>query len=52
VLNIKELNDKILQEDHESAYSILLGGNKMYEDLKETYWWYGMKRDVALCDPC
>jgi hypothetical protein len=26
----------------------------MYHDLKGTYWWYGMKRDVveyvALCD--
>jgi hypothetical protein len=28
----------------------------MYYDLKATYWWYGMKRDVteyvALCDTC
>jgi hypothetical protein len=28
----------------------------MYQDLKEKYWWYGMKRDVAahvaLCDVC
>jgi hypothetical protein len=56
VLNIKELKDKILHEAHESAYSILPGGNKMYHDLKATYWWYGMKRDVveyvALCDTC
>jgi hypothetical protein len=52
--NIKELKDKILREAHESAYSIHPGGNKMYHDLKATYWWYGMKRDiteyVALCD--
>jgi hypothetical protein len=56
VPNIKELKDKILHEAHESAYSILPGGNKMYHDLKATYWWYGMKRDVveyvALCDTC
>jgi hypothetical protein len=56
VPNIKELKDKILCEAHESAYSIHLGGNKMYHDLKATYWWYGMKRDVAeyvaLCDTC
>jgi hypothetical protein len=30
--------------------------NKLYHDLKATYWWYGMKRDVAeyvaLCDTC
>jgi hypothetical protein len=51
-----ELKDKILHDVHESTYSIHLGGNKMYHDLKATYWWYGMKRDVAkyvaLCDTC
>jgi hypothetical protein len=56
VPNIKELKDKILHEAHESAYSIHPGGNKMYHDLKATYWWYGIKRDVteyvALCDTC
>jgi hypothetical protein len=56
VANVKELKDKILHEAHESTYSIHLGGNKMYHDLKATYWWYGMKRDVAecvvLCDTC
>jgi hypothetical protein len=54
VPSIKELKDKILREAHDSAYSIHPGGNKMYHDLKATYWWYGMKRDVAeyvaLCD--
>jgi hypothetical protein len=54
VHNIKELKDKILCEAHESGYSIHPGGNKMYHDLKATYWWYGMKRYVteyvALCD--
>jgi hypothetical protein len=56
VPNVKELRDKILREAHESAYSIHPRGNKMYNDLKATYWWYGMKRDVAdyvvLCDTC
>jgi hypothetical protein len=45
--NDKELKEKILHEAHESAYSIHHGGNKMYHDLKATYWWYGMKRGVA-----
>jgi hypothetical protein len=49
VPNIKELKDKILHEAHESAYSIHPGGNKMYHDLKATFWWYGIKRDVAKC---
>jgi hypothetical protein len=56
VPNIKQLKDEILREVHGSAYSIHPGGNKMYHDLKATYWWYGMKRDileyVALCDTC
>jgi hypothetical protein len=47
VPNVKELKDKILREAHKSTYSIHLGGNKMYQDLKTTYWWYGKKRDVS-----
>jgi hypothetical protein len=54
VPNIKELKDKILREAHKSAYSIHPRGNKMYHEIKASYWWYGMKRDVAeyvvLCD--
>jgi hypothetical protein len=56
VSNVKELKDKILHEEHESAYSVHPGGNKVYHDLMATYWWYGMKRDVAEyvapCDTC
>jgi hypothetical protein len=29
---------------------------KMYQDLKKRFWWYGMKREkleyVAVCDSC
>jgi hypothetical protein len=56
VPNVMELKDKILQEALEYAYSIHPRGNKMYHDLKATYWWYIMKRDVAeyvtLYDTC
>jgi hypothetical protein len=56
VPSIKELKDKIPHEAHESAYSIHPGGNKMYHDLKGTYWWCGMNRAIAeyaaLCDTC
>jgi hypothetical protein len=56
VLNNMELKDKILREAHESVYSIHPGGNKMYHDLKASYWWYGTKKDiaeyVAPCDTC
>ena len=51
-----ELKQQILKEAHESAYSIHPGGTKMYQDLKQTFWWEGMKKDiayyVACCDIC
>jgi hypothetical protein len=47
VPNVKKSKDKVLREAHESAYSIHPVGNKMYHDLKATYWWYGMKRDIV-----
>jgi hypothetical protein len=56
VPNVKEIKDKMRHEAHEFAYSNHPRENKMYHDLKATYWWYGMKRDVveyaALCDTC
>ncbi|KAD4981942.1 hypothetical protein E3N88_18613 [Mikania micrantha] len=37
-----------LKDDaHKSKYSIHPGADKMYHDLKELYWWPGMKRDIA-----
>jgi IS30 family transposase len=52
----RDLRETILREAHDSAYSIHPGSTKMYQDLKQRYWWYSMKRDVAahvaLCDTC
>jgi hypothetical protein len=52
----KEIRELILREAHESAYSIHPRSTKMYQDLKNRCWWYGMKRAiaeyVALCDNC
>ena len=36
-----------MEEAHFSAYSIHPGSAKMYHNLKDTYWWNGMKRDIA-----
>ncbi|WVZ64189.1 hypothetical protein U9M48_013751 [Paspalum notatum var. saurae] len=47
VPNIKSIRDLILKEAHETAYSIHPGSEKMYQDLKQKFWWYGMKREVA-----
>jgi hypothetical protein len=56
VPEIEHLRQLILREAHDSAYSIHSGSTKMYQDLNEKYWWYGLKRDVAtyvtLCDVC
>jgi len=52
----RSIREAILREAHESAYSIQPSSTKMYLDLKEKYWWYALKRDVAeyvaLCDTC
>ncbi|KAI3701002.1 hypothetical protein L2E82_45643 [Cichorium intybus] len=37
----------LLDEAHKSKFSIHPGATKMYRDLREDYWWPGMKRDVA-----
>ena len=37
----------ILREAHDSRYSLHLGTAKMYRDLRQHYWWYGMRRDIA-----
>jgi hypothetical protein len=56
VPDIDSLRETILKEAHDSVYSIHPGSTKMYQDLKQKYWWYGLKRDVAahvaMCDVC
>ena len=47
VPEVKTICDAILQDAHESAYSIHPRSTKMYLNLKEKYRWYGLKRDVA-----
>jgi hypothetical protein len=56
VPNVQSIRELILKEAHETAYSIHPGSEKMYQDLKKKFWWYGMKREiaehVAMCDSC
>jgi hypothetical protein len=56
VLDVGNLRKTIVREAHDLAYFIHPGSTKMYQYLKQRYWWYGMKRDVAahvaLCDNC
>ena len=46
VLDVDELRKEIMKKAHFSAYSIHPGSTKMYHDLKDTYWWNGMKKDI------
>ncbi|GKE70186.1 putative reverse transcriptase domain-containing protein, partial [Tanacetum coccineum] len=37
----------IMDEAHKSRYSVHPGADKMYSNLRDMYWWPGMKRDIA-----
>ena len=56
VPNDLEIRKMIVQEAHDSPYSIHPGNTKMYLDLKVRFWWTGMKKDIAeyeaVCDVC
>nr|GEW10797.1 hypothetical protein [Tanacetum cinerariifolium] len=43
-VNLREL---IMHESHKSKYSIHLGSDKMYQDLKKLYWWLDMKDEIS-----
>ncbi|GJR73717.1 putative nucleotidyltransferase, ribonuclease H [Tanacetum coccineum] len=47
VLNDQALREKVMTEAHSSPFTIHPGSTKMYRDLKQYFWWNGMKQDVA-----
>ncbi|KAJ9561636.1 LOW QUALITY PROTEIN: hypothetical protein OSB04_006796 [Centaurea solstitialis] len=47
VPKVDRLRKLIMDEAHQSKYSIHPGADKMYKGLKEHYWWPGMKKDIA-----
>ncbi|GJU68097.1 putative reverse transcriptase domain-containing protein [Tanacetum coccineum] len=44
---VGDVRKMIMDEAHTTKYSIHPGADKMYHDLRDMYWWPGMKRDVA-----
>ncbi|GJV39013.1 reverse transcriptase domain-containing protein [Tanacetum coccineum] len=38
----------IMDEAHKSRYYVHPGADKLYHDLRDMYWWSGMKRDIAI----
>ena len=41
------LRVEILEEAHFAAYSVHTGATKMYHNIRDLYWWDGLKKDVA-----
>ena len=52
----QHLRQLILKEAHESPLTIHPCSTKMYQDLRQRFWWTGMKREIvefiANCDFC
>nr|GEW68516.1 hypothetical protein [Tanacetum cinerariifolium] len=42
-----EVRTLIIDEAHKSKYFVHPGADKMYYDLRDRYWWPGMKKDIA-----
>nr|GFC42484.1 retrotransposable element Tf2 [Tanacetum cinerariifolium] len=42
------LREKVMTEAHSSPFTVHPGSTKMYRDLKQYFWWNGMKQDVAM----
>ncbi|GKA15704.1 putative reverse transcriptase domain-containing protein [Tanacetum coccineum] len=42
-----DLRALIMHESHKSKYSVHPGSDKMYQDMKQLYWWPNMKADIA-----
>ena len=47
VPHCNDLRKSILEEAHSGSFAIRPGSTKMYRDLKMSFWWSGMKRDVS-----
>lgn len=44
---VGDVRKLIMDEAHKTRYSIHPGSDKMYYDLRDAYWWPGMKREIA-----
>ena len=47
VPNDSEFKKSILEEAHSGSFVIHPSSTKMYQDLKTSYWWSEMKKDVS-----
>ena len=47
VPKVGDLRNLVMDEAHKTKYSVHPGSDKMYQDVKELYWWPNMKADIA-----
>ncbi|GJX49380.1 putative reverse transcriptase domain-containing protein [Tanacetum coccineum] len=45
---LRGLDDQMEHRSDGALYSVHPGANKMYYDLRDMYWWPGMKKDIAM----
>nr|GEX99116.1 hypothetical protein [Tanacetum cinerariifolium] len=43
-----DVRTMIMDQAHKSKYTIYPGADKMYYDLRDRYWWLGIKKDIAV----
>nr|GEW20975.1 putative reverse transcriptase domain-containing protein [Tanacetum cinerariifolium] len=47
ITSVGDVRKLIMDEAHTSRYSVHPSADKMYYDLRDLYWWPGMKRDIV-----
>ena len=45
--DVDNLREEIMEEAHFTAYNVHPGVAKMYHNIRDHYWWDGLKKDVA-----
>ena len=44
---VEDLRKLSMEKAHCSTYAMHPGSTKMYQIIKENYWWSGMKKDIV-----
>ena len=47
MLDVDDLRRLIMEKAHCLASGMHLGSTKIYQTIKDNYWWSGMKRDIT-----
>src|SRR3954463_16726441 len=51
-----DMTQEVMKEAHDTPLSIHPGSTKMYQDIRQRFWWSNMKQDIARyvaeCDVC